>query len=413
MSTLKRLLLLMAMSSPYTAAIAIVLVYIMYKACKYYSTKFSIISLPTITEGGARYLHLARNHYLVQYQALHEGKVHPIFSRPLDNEDRQYARFGHKNISDCNFAAPLPLVDYYEPFALVTPRELMPKLIDPRDNLSYSVFREEVSKVGRDMKMAVYEWARVDPLKRIPTMLQLINDSQSFAKSYNGYYETLRVMYYCTVDREPVLNSNAFEKVQDRRLDARIEEETRKLEALKDKYDKQKAVVDELLSHKNLLPHQNRNSWQHIPSVKVKQVVVVPFRPKNPAPPKGMIPRKENVGRPHRVQAFEHREQVDTEEEVYRKRLYLSRVLGHQYNGPTPVWDFGREPINLREVDENQFGALASARYVKRMRTTHQGDGAAAVNPVVWTAAANPVAWTQDMVEEEDNRYQNNFINFD
>ena len=274
----------------------------------------------------------------------------------------------------------------------------MSKLIAPSGSLSYPVFKEEVKRVERDMRMAIFEWARLNPVGRIPPMLDLINECSEFLKSYNGYFESLRLMYYYTIDEEVELKSNAYEKIQDRRLEDRIAEETRKLNDLKDKYDRQSELVKNLVAHRNPLPFQNRNAWQEYPSVKVKQIVVVPFRPNNLAP-NAQVDQKQNVGRPHKIQAFEHRRPSDVDEDLYRKRPYMSRVRGHQYNGP--VWDVGCEPIPSRESDENLSGALASRKTNKRFKSSFPSG-----------LAGKPMArMTQDQIEEDDAYHQDNFIN--
>ena len=70
---------------------------------------------PTVTYGGPRFLHKAREDFISQFQELKTSKVDfekDLFSREISAIDKIYLRYGYDSINNCDHSLPIDAADY-------------------------------------------------------------------------------------------------------------------------------------------------------------------------------------------------------------------------------------------------------------------------------------------------------------
>ena len=330
--------------------------------------------VPTITCGGARYLHAARDHYVDQYQILHEAKIDPdMFGSPLTSDQRWYARFGLRNVKDIDMKAPIPSEgrDAY-PTALLIAREFRRKIIYPSTYLTFDGLNKEARRVNRDKKAVVYEWARANPKRNIQRFLDMCGENDAFAKAHKGYYEDLRLMYFAIVGSEPV-KPESVEKKRSEAFTKRYELELEKKSYLETALQRQEDIVKSLEATNHLPSFMSRDAWKDLPfaPVKERQVVFVNDLRREPFAP--TIPPATQAGRPAKIQMFEHRRPA-TVQDFTDRRPWVTRESERQ----SYAWEIPIQPATQREDDEHELGALASKSGKRKKKS---GSSAASAPP--------------------------------
>ena len=349
--------------------------------------------VPTITCGGARYLHSAREHYIDQYNVLYECKMDlMMFPEPTTKEMRWYARFGRVGLKEIDMRAPVPRYATEYPTSLVTPREIRDSLIEPEiHDLSFADLKANARAAGRDLRPAVYEWARIDPYMHIYKLLDKIDNDDFFSECFKGYYEDLRLMYVASVNKDPV-KPKLIERLMSEQFEKRYKEEKEKLVYYEKALRKQKEIVDQLEDYEDLPRHRSRNYWKNLPfePVQKTRVLVVPdlsYRRESKVTPTNQNPEK--VGRPRSIQQFEHRRQPSVSD-LSSRRTWLSderdRELTNDFVIPI-------QPATQKDPDEHSMGAMAS-------RSGKRKKGKAATST---TTSKSSRFMTQDEYEEYDN----------
>ena len=324
---------------------------------------------PTITRGGARFLQPVRNFFLAQYESLRQSGIEPrMFGAELTQEDKWYARFGHTDFSRVNLAAPVPVNARLYPLALVTPREMVKDVMspDPLRNLTGSVLMGAAGEVDRDMRAALLEWCRLD-IHRIAVIFDRMGDDEFFSMRFRGYYEDFRLMYLNTrcflMDLpEPMESENR------KGLDRRIEEEKAKYEEMLDVLARQKYLVESLEAYKDVPEWQNREKWRELDSVSLIKKKVVFIRPGFTRREVRVPPPVQPKGRPRSIQLFEHRAEINIDQEINQRRPWMSDTdSSRMMSGRS--WDIPLVPVQP-EADEHHLQALAPGKGKKRVASS-------------------------------------------
>ena len=357
--------------------------------------------VPTITNGGARYLHLARDHYVLQYELLYGMESYPeMFPAHLTEELRYYARFDRVSFSSVEWHLAVPEEYQEDLMKLVVPASLQHSVGKVRYPLSYVSFKTEADRLKRSMRPIVLEWARLSPGTRIPDLFKAFEKDVDFAKQFKGYYETLRLMYQYTVNRYPKCPEKS-EKARDDHFVKRYNEEQDKLDALKAMYDSQVEIMSEMEKYVDPDPLMDRNGWKSLPFKPVGGKTKVVF-----APTRGVKRSLEHkaqagpppVGRSLTDQVSDHKEPTNVFQELDHGQPWRSNEGANAH--PMPSWDFQFQEPAAREPDEHEMRALATRK--ARTDVFMYPSTACGYNGRVSYINKKRPRMTQDEIEEDD-----------
>ena len=202
--------------------------------------------VPTITCGGPRFIHTAREWALVQYELLKEisATSYPeLFRKTPDQQDLLYVRFGRKNIQECDNTLPVPTrcMD-----RLLIPH---PDFLDTLLNFSDDIYKEKklldaAEKANRPQRELIVEWMRIHP-EEIHRFLDACRKERKFARTYRKVYEPLR-MISLRLMNEDVVPVKLLDKAIERDLDETNQWLTTKIQSLRDEMQFMKDMKDKL-----------------------------------------------------------------------------------------------------------------------------------------------------------------------
>ena len=355
--------------------------------------------VPVLTKGGARYLHTVRHFYLNQFHVLHLSGVNPeLFSSPLSSEKQCYARFGHPHLDDINAKAPIDKTQRGQTFTLAVPRELLGRVIDPDPgSLSFNVLCDEVNNANRDMRYAVFEWARLNVRCRVPLLFKKIDESPGFSYVLRSYYEGLRLIYFRVVDKNPGYLPMEMERIKRKHVDDRLQLEYEKREKLREMLAESDKRIAELEQLDDPPPALHREKYKADPYKGIHEGGVK----KSGAGRQrclGSDRTRGHLGRPLEAQHADHSRVVSIEKDFLGRQPWKSNVKANPNYAP-PVWQPGFEPPS-QMPDEHAAGTLATGSGKKRRGAELVSSG----------KRRGQRQMTQDEWEESEKPYENCFF---
>ena len=162
--------------------------------------------VPTITAGGPRYLHQAREWSLVQYQILREemANTHPhMFERKLEPDELLYVRFGRLNLKECDNSKPITRGNRNS--LLVVNEKYHDTLLNFEDmEFSHKNLLKAADDANRPLTELLLEWTRIEP-QEVNRFFEHCHVDPNFAKLYKKVYEAMRLQYMRTTNDDPVV----------------------------------------------------------------------------------------------------------------------------------------------------------------------------------------------------------------
>ena len=381
--------------------------------------------IPTIVNGGPRYLHHAREHLVYQAKILHEAGHVDLF-RDVTDADRLYLRFNREGISlaSLDWTLPVPHDRCHEPVGLVVHDDLKDSIaapdFDSRD-LPYFVFADQAHALNRDMRGVVYEWLRISPFDRVPKFIRFYDTYQDdHYERFKTYYEPAKMMYVHTLGVNPVES----QYTEDRRARARyniVKVERSRLARLNAARDKQESVLERIeIAAEN--GHDNDLAGIQVMSFPLTAGL---FKERK------VVDNPNTRGRDRSRQLVDHRDALSSDH-VARMKPWSSKVVYYEDDkddrGHFPPTYFAHElkatmkRTRVREIDEHSEGSRARRKKSKQIPMVHTKDGLQVPGGCVSLSSSPPSPrprglsarparparqMTQDEVEEDDGKYQN------
>ena len=185
---------------------------------------------PTLCYGGPRWLHLAREHFVLQHHLLVlAGHSPEMFPSELSAENRCYIRFGRADMYAVRWEGPAPAESQY-PVQLLLHHDLVGTTAEPDlDHFSpFHAFKLEADRLRRPVRFLVTEWLRLSPLDRCPRFIEWFDTETGFYDRFKGMYDYAVQVYALATNQEPPVSS-ATEEKRVRVHQARIAAEQAKL----------------------------------------------------------------------------------------------------------------------------------------------------------------------------------------
>ena len=382
--------------------------------------------VPTVVNGGPRYLHQAREHLIYQAKILYEAGHAHLF-KDVQDADRLYLRFNREGgfLASLDWTLPVPHEGNHEPAGLVVHDDLQCTIPDPdfesRD-LPYFVFADQAYLLKRDMRGVVFEWLRISPVDRVPKFVRFYDTYRSeHYDRFRTYYEPAKLMYVHCLAAPPFVSEYAEER-RARARESIVKEERSKLARLSAATELQRHTLERIeVAAENC----HDNDLAAIP------VMSLPLTA-------GLIKKRKVInnpntrGRDRTRQLVDHRD-VLTSDHVARLKPWSSRKKLYEEDrddrGHLPPTYFAHglsatmKRTRVREIDEHTEGSRASRKRSKQIPMVHTEDGlqvpggggcskafgpSSSPTPCPRTRSTRPARqMTQDEVEEDDGRYQN------
>ena len=382
--------------------------------------------VPTVVNGGPRYIHQAREHLIYQAKILYEAGHAHLF-KDVQEADRLYLRFNREGefLASLDWTLPVPHEGNHEPAGLVVHDDLQRTTPAPdfesRD-LPYFVFADQAHFLDRDMRGVVFEWLRISPFDRVPRFVRFYDTYRSdHYDRFRTYYEPVKMMYVHCLAAPPVVSEYAEER-RARARESIVKEERSKLARLSAATELQKYTLEKIeVAAEN----------GHDSDLAAIQVMSLPVRA-------GLIKKSKVIdnpntrGRDRTMQLLDHRD-VLTTDHVARMKPWSSRKTVYEEDrddrGHLPPAYFAHglnatmKRTRVREIDEHLNGSRASRKRSKQIRMVRTEDGLQVPGGSGLSEALRPSSpssprprarssrparqMTQDEVEEDDGRYQN------
>ena len=227
-----------------------------------------LVRWPSITQGGPRYLHAVRLHYISVYNAIRESTGLPgtklYFSRDVEVTDRMYATFGHKDILNLDLSRKIeePELADYE-FALTVHPDISKPVLSMEFPLDVHYIHACAVNLDRGVREAMLEWFRLDA-SRIERFFQNCNDNRELAIDFRGRHEDIRLMFFGLMNREPVPVRETEESIS-----SEVSLAIGRLRAFKAELltaiQRQDDILHELYLADSDVIYQDRYSWKRLP----------------------------------------------------------------------------------------------------------------------------------------------------
>ena len=316
--------------------------------------------IATIAYGGARYLHHVRYHFIYQHEVLHLSRLAPeMFPVPLTLENKAHLTFNRGGLDSVAWEVgvnpDLQLIPE-NPMVLTVPPELYGLVADPHLALLsaddvYPAFKSYSDDSEHSLRFTIMEWARFNPLYRIPWFIDHFDAQYRFFKHFKGYYSTLASMYVFATGRDPlpvpermVIHAGSRRKL--------VQREEDKLAQMAEAYAQQKVVVETL-----------HDPWHNLDSDEIKIPLIPMPRSAGVPKPKRVKRNRGTKGRDLSEIVTDHAFQLGTDE-IARTRPWASQVgviadgngilVNRAYNDPAVYPVLG--PVLRMESDEEQPG---------------------------------------------------------
>ena len=206
---------------------------------------------PTICFGGPRWLHVAREHFILQHHLLVlAGHSQSMFAAELTKMNRCYIRFGRSDMYSMYWEGPVPdspEAPHQFPISLLLHPDLVSSSATPDfDRCSvFDAFRFEAERTRHPIRFLVAEWLRLDPLTRCPIFIGWFDSQDGFYDRFKGLYEYACQMFSLSSNRDAP-SSPATEALRARIHRDRISREQAKLARAQEIVQNCQAVVDKL-----------------------------------------------------------------------------------------------------------------------------------------------------------------------
>ena len=204
-----------------------------------------LVGSPTVTYGGPRFLHTARDQAIRQYRVLQQNKVKfhvDPFTKEISALDKLYARFGHLDLDALNIKRPVVINEL--DLTLSVHPALQSKMF--RINWETTTIQDLLNQAmwtERPQREAVFELIRMNTDK-VDKFMALYSDHR-FADTYRKYYEKIRMIAMRT-DRYMAAEVPACEEaIKSVQLTA-LERQARLVEARKSEIDEVKKELERL-----------------------------------------------------------------------------------------------------------------------------------------------------------------------
>ena len=186
---------------------------------------------PTLCFGGPRWLHLAREHFILQHHLLVlAGHSPELFSSELSAANRCYIRFGRPDMYTVYWEGPVSEGQSLYPVQLLLHPDFVSTAARPDlDHFApFHAFKLEADRLRRPVRFLITEWLRLDPSERCPRFIRWFDSQVGFYDRFKGLYEYVVQMFALATNQDPPV-SLATEEKRNRVHQARIEAEQAKL----------------------------------------------------------------------------------------------------------------------------------------------------------------------------------------
>ena len=162
--------------------------------------------VPTISYGGPRYLHLARQwtaHLYSQMKRILDEVGCARFLRELDSDTMLRLRFGRTDIDELDHSVPIMSED--RDMALTVHKAYKGTLLSHAGEMFTNEELQQAARRAACLLMELlYEWMRIFP-HRIQTFLDKCFVTEEWRRNHRRYYEVICLIYFYIFDKQPVL----------------------------------------------------------------------------------------------------------------------------------------------------------------------------------------------------------------
>ena len=235
-----------------------------------------LVCWPTLTQGGARYLHPVRQMYLSQYQVLKASTgipgVEKFFIEDVSLIDTMYATFGHLDIAhlDCDMGVLRPADAEFWSSLLPHPSLTKPLLVLDGP-ITLANLHEAAANLDRGLYEAMLEWFRFD-VDRLRLFFSACRQDEYLSKCHRGKYEDYRLLYIYVVNREPRGNPECDASIC-AEVQAAVAQEMDHLNLLMEDLKLQKSICAHLEQANSASVSVNRFAWKSLPKPVLKKPV--------------------------------------------------------------------------------------------------------------------------------------------